>query len=122
MSDDKHKLEIAAKFFCNLVFVNHQKQFTEMQFSMPPGVHPHPDWLPELLNECYREGVKALKLQTKDLSWRRPSISEFLEYTTGERVDPNKFHMKWVEPYGAGLEMDGDEEVANDDVPEETLH
>jgi len=110
----KHQLELPVKFSCRLVFTNHQRQFTEMEFTMPPGVYPNPDWLPTLIGECQREALKALKLQTKDLSWRKPSIREFIEYTTGKPASPAEFELGWVEPYTSQLDLGLDDEAGND--------
>jgi len=113
MIDEKHKLEINAKFFCTMVFVTSHKEFMEMEFQMPMGVYPDPEWLPDLMKECSREALKALKLQTKNLSWRKPTVGEFIEYTTGELPDFNKFEDKWQEPYSAQLELSFDDKDAD---------
>ena len=99
---DPIKIEVAALFSAMLYFVcPNTKETKRMMFDLPPGVHPNPEWLPKLIKETQREAIKALKLDTKDLSWRLPTPNEFVQLTTGNTA--LNVEKKWAEPYEGGV-------------------
>lgn len=91
------ELEIPATFRTQLVFINHAGQYTTVEFGLPPGVYPNPQWMPKLLEGAYRNSLKTLKISTKDLSWRKPTPLEFVRATAGGQ--PVKVETKYAEPY-----------------------
>lgn len=100
---DPNALHVEAPilFQATLVFVNHQGQATTMSFACPPGLYPNPEYIVTLVKEAQREGLKALKLQSKDLSWRLPSPTEFVRITS---QNPNlQAQSKYAEPFTVKL-------------------
>jgi len=98
-------------FSVALLFVNFKKEVRAISFNCPPGVYPNPDWAPTLIAEATREGLRALKLETKDLSWRMPTPTEFVQIST--RNPHAQAALKYAEPYTVQLEVDK-EETPND--------
>jgi len=76
-------LEVPALFRCILFFINHKKEFTSVEFTLPPGIYPNPKWLEKAIDDAYRNSLKTLKLSTKELSWRKGSTHEFITATAG---------------------------------------
>jgi hypothetical protein len=100
-------VEAPIVFNCSLVFTNYQGQFTTMGFACPPGLYPNPEYMVELIKEAQIEAMRALKMQTNDLSWRLPTPQEFVRFTSGNA------HMiansKYAEPYSVKLEKETDD-------------
>lgn len=109
---DAIPVEVAAVFGATLFFVNGQGQATSMAFSTPPGLYPNPTWVVKLLEEAQREGLKALKLQTKDLSWRLPTPTEFVRMTSGNQVI--QANSKYSDAYSVNLELEKETPTTND--------
>lgn len=106
------ELEAPLLFSVALLFINHQKDVRAISFNCPPGVYPNPEWAPSLVKEASREGLRALKLETKDLSWRAPTPTEFVQISTR---NPNaQASLKYKEPFSVSLEVD---EEATTDKP-----
>jgi hypothetical protein len=100
------QLEVPALFSVKLVFINHMGEYTSVDYALPPGVYPAEAWLEKLVEGTYRQSLKALKLSTKDLSWRKCTPHEFVKATSGGvevKVAP-----KWSEAFASGktLEID----------------
>lgn len=106
------QIEGPVLFTASLLFVNHQGQYTSVVFKCPPGLYPNPEYIVKLVKEAQREALKALKLETKDLSWRLPSPDEFVKLTSGGAII--SVNDKWAEPYSVKLDVNGDNEVVND--------
>lgn len=105
-------IEAAVIFNASLIFTNYQGQFTTMGFACPPGLYPNPEYVVDLVTEAQREGLKALKMQTNDLSWRLPTPTEFVRFTSG---NPHlQAQSKYAEPYSVKLEKEP-ETPTNDD-------
>lgn len=105
------RLETACVFNATMVFVNHLGTVTRMGFTLPPGLFPNPKYIPKLIKEGQREALKALKLETKDLSWRLPTPTEFVRITTS---NPSLLaYREWAEPYTVEL-LDEEEPGDND--------
>lgn len=104
------ELENAVLFTATLIFVNNSNQATRMGFACPPGLYPNPENIVKLVEEAQREALRALKLQTQDLSWRLPTPTEFVRITSGNQnmlAAP-----KYKEAFSVKLEME--QEVTND--------
>jgi len=97
-------LEVPALFQVKLLFINHQGEFTSIDYALPPGIYPCEKWLNTLVDGVYRNSLKALKLSTKDLSWRKCTPKEFVDATSGG-VQVKVGH-KWAEPYSSGKDME----------------
>lgn len=106
-------VELPAVFSVALFFINHKREMRTISFNCPPGVYPNPEWMPTLIKEATREGARALKLETKDLSWRPLSANEFVQVTT-RNTAMRANGGAYKDPYEAGLELDK-EETAEDD-------
>jgi hypothetical protein len=94
-------------FSVALLFINHSKEVRAISFNCPPGVYPNPEWAPTLIAEASREGLRALKLETKDLSWRKPTPTEFVQIST--RNPKAQAKLKYAEPFSVQLEVDKEE-------------
>lgn len=101
------RIEAPVLFQASLIFVNHQGQATQLGFACPPGLYPDPDIIVELIKEAQREGLKALKLQTKDLSWRVPTPTEFVRITSGNPM--LQAQKEYAEPFSVKLEKENDD-------------
>ena len=99
-------LEVPATFSTTLYFINHSGEGTAMDFALPPGVYPNPRWLEKLITEACRNALKTLKLSTKDLSWRKPTPTEFMKMTAGPTAAKYTFNTKWIEPYTNNMDID----------------
>jgi len=105
------ELEVPALFTVQLWFINHQQQYTYVDYRLPPGLYPNPAWIEHVVETTYRNSLKALKLSTKDLSWRKCTPEEFVKATSGGvQVDVAK---KWSKPFTVAMEIDVPE-VSND--------
>lgn len=106
-------IEVPVLFTASIVLINHQGQVTRMGFSLPPGLYPNPDYLVKLVKEATRESIKALKLQSNDLSWRLPTPTEFVRITSGNNTINAK--KKYQEPYSVKLEVEKEDNDDNSD-------
>lgn len=107
------QLEVPALFSVKLIFINHMGEYTSVDYALPPGVYPAEAWLDKLVEGTYRQSLKALKLSTKDLSWRKCTPKEFVDATSGG-VQVKVAH-KWAEPYSSGKDMELDiPEISNE--------
>jgi hypothetical protein len=106
-------LECPILFTGSIVLVNHSGKHVKMGFGLPPGLYPNPEYLEKLLKETIREAIKALKMQTTDLSWRLPTPQEFVNITSGGTAIKAK--KKWQEPYSVKLEFEEEHNVVTDD-------
>ena len=106
---DAIPVEAPVVFGATLFFINGQGQVTSMAFTTPPGLYPSPEYTVKLVQEAQREGIKALKLKSQDLSWRLPTPTEFVRFTSGNQL--LQANSKYSEPYSIKLET---EEVEHD--------
>jgi hypothetical protein len=98
------KLEVAAMFQAQLLFVDNKGNRSAMAFMAPPGIYPG-RWLQTLVEEAQREGIKALKLKTSDLSWRLPTPKEFCEITANGQI-PNNLNLSWQPAFSVKLDIE----------------
>ena len=108
------KLELPATFSITLWFINHSGQYTNVQYSLPPGVYPNPKWLEKLIKDSYRESLTTLKMSTSDLSWRKPTPQEFVTATAGGANV--KAFSKWVDAYSSEFTIEVPEVVKDDNA------
>lgn len=104
-------IEVAALFKVTLIAVNSTGEVRTLDFSMPPGLYPNPAWTVELVKETQRESLRALKLQTQDLSWRLPSPTEFVRITSGNPLLTAQRDYK--EPYTVQMDTENNDNDSN---------
>lgn len=91
------ELELPALFSCQVFFINGRGEMLAASFNLPPGVYPNKDWVEKLVRKEYNKCLKDLKLNTKDLSWRKPTPHEFVKATAGGA--PVTVVKEWKEPF-----------------------
>lgn len=100
----KISLEVPAVFNVTLFFINHEREYTTVNFTLPPGVYPNPDWLENVIKDAYRQSLKALVASTKNLSWRKCSTHEFVRATSpaNQKIEVDK---DWQVPYSVKMDF-----------------
>lgn len=105
--DNLIRVEAPVLFQTNLVFVNGQGETNVMLFSCPPGLWPNPKYIVDLITATQQDALTALKLQTKDLTWRLPTPTEFVRITAN---NPTLHAEKeWSAPFSVELEEEVDD-------------
>ncbi len=101
----KVSLEVPAVFNVTLFFINHEREYTTVNFALPPGVYPNPEWLEDTIKDAYRQSLKALVASTKNLSWRKCSTQEFVRATSpaGQKIEVDK---EWQKAYSTKMKFE----------------
>lgn len=109
MTDLHPRIEAPVIWACRMFLVNNQGNFVEMTMDYSPGVYPHKPFAVPTVEDAFKQALKALKLKTKDLTWRVPTANEFVTFTSSGKVT-HAFASKYQEPYTVTLELlDGTE-------------
>jgi hypothetical protein len=105
MDQSSHpKIEAPLMFNVTLYFINHMSSMVSMIFELPAGLYPEKERTLALIQEAQKEGLKTLKIKSKDLTWRLPHANEFILHSTGGAVT-HAFGGKYQEPYTVKVDL-----------------